>query len=83
MNPAPNGFKHVTANGLSFDRCPKAWLRDEAKGASEMISDWHWLETHGVMPLGGGKLDQPARFVSAVDVIERELAVMKRAKDAP
>ena len=40
---------------------------------------WQWLRLHkhfqtGVMPYGGGLMDQPARFIDAMDVINDQNA---------
>ena len=64
------GFKHVTRGGLRFDRCPKAWIRDEAREAAQFLEDFAFLDRFGVLPEPGGKLDQDPRFLQSVDVIE-------------
>ena len=78
--PAVPAFVHVTRNGLRFDRCPKAWLRDEAAGAVALIDDWRHYNEHGVMPRAGGRHDQSPRFIDAVETIDDELVRLKRHK---
>lgn len=63
----------MTVWGQSFDRCPKAWLRDEAPSARENLEDWGMLQQHGIMLCGGGLLDQPARYVDAMRTIDVEI----------
>lgn len=66
---------HVTKLGQRFDRCPKAWLRDEGCAAQEMLADYSWLKRYGILPCSGGRLDQHPRFLEAVEIIEREMAL--------
>ena len=85
MNQSGQGFKHVTRGGLRFDRCPKAWIRDEARGASQFLSDFVFLDKYQILPNEGGRLDQCPRFLEAVDIISDTRAGMddaaeKRAK---
>ena len=85
MNQSGQGFKHVTRGGLRFDRCPKAWIRDEARGASQFLSDFVFLDKYQILPDEGGRLDQCPRFLEAVDIISDTRAGMddaaeKRAK---
>ena len=63
---------------MSLKRCPKAWLTDEAQGEEQMVGDYHWLREHKTPVLAGGLLDQPARYVESVGIIETELAVIRR-----
>lgn len=77
VDPAPGSFKHVTKYAQSFDRCPKAWLRDDAPRSREDLDDWRMLRHHGVMLEAGGLLDQPARYVDAVQVIDGELSACR------
>ncbi len=70
MNAKGQGFKHVTRGGLRFDRCPKAWIRDDAQAESLFLADFVFLENHKILPDPGGRLDQCPRFLEAVDVIQ-------------
>jgi hypothetical protein len=67
----------VTTLGQSFDRCPKAWLRDEAPAARGYLDDWSMLQRHGVMLCGGGLLDQPAIYIEAMHEIDHEVATTR------
>lgn len=67
----PGSFKHVTKKGLSFDRCPKAWLRDSAAWCVSLLADYRWFTQHGVLPMAGGKMDQDPRFIDAVNVLDQ------------
>ena len=69
---AAENFKHVTRNGLRFDRCPKAWVRDEAQQESLFLADFVFLDNHKILPNPGGRLDQCPRFLEAVDIIQIE-----------
>jgi hypothetical protein len=62
----------VTSFGQTFDRCPLAWVRDEAAAARAALDDWTMLKSHGVMLAAGGLLDQPASYVDALRVIDDE-----------
>ncbi|MEK0431090.1 MAG: hypothetical protein RL139_894 [Gemmatimonadota bacterium] len=85
MNERPLDFVHVVPGVGRFDRCPKAWLRDEAAAPSLIISDYNWLKLHGVMPRAGGLLDQDPRFVEGATIITEEIyrAQRRRAEQAP
>jgi len=82
VNPPQGRFKHVTALGLSFDRCPKAWLRDDAgPEVTDALEDWA-RAGRGALPLAGGYLDQPARFVEASRLIDAEVEVCQRVAES-
>ena len=77
-------FRHVTRGGLRFERCPKSWIRDEAREASQFVGDFAFLDRFNVLPNEGGRLDQCPRFLEAIDVIEiarseAQSAAQKRA----
>lgn len=81
MNQLGRGFRHVTRGGLRFDRCPKAWVKDEARSAALVLSDFVFLDKHKIMPDPGGRLDQSPRFLESVDIIEQTRAEIREAKD--
>ncbi len=58
---------------VRLDRCPKAFIRDDAPEAEAQIGDFRWLQRYGVAPREGGRLAQDAAFIDAVDVFESEL----------
>ena len=53
-----------------FDRCPKAWLRDEAARELSWVRDHARYVSHRVMPHAGGWLDQSPLWVEACSVID-------------
>jgi hypothetical protein len=66
-------FLHVLPKaGLSFRRCPKAWLRDDSLDSINLMRDYRWLRDHNILPRAGGKMDQDARYVDAVDIMAEE-----------
>lgn len=69
---AVDGFRHVTVLGQLFERCPKAWARDEAQREIEVLRQADALQRWGALPCAGGLDDQPAAFVAALDVIDDE-----------
>lgn len=74
-NPGTKATSTIrTASSGEFDRCPKAWVREDVPFAAQYLSDYRWLKEYGVMPKAGGKIDQSPRFISAIDVIENEIA---------
>lgn len=81
MNQRPIGFRHVTRGGLRFDRCPKAWVRDDAAGVSSFLDDFVYLDKHGIQPNHGGKLDQSPRFLQAVGIIEAAREGIRAAQE--
>ena len=70
-------FKHVTKTGLSFNKCPKYWLNHDARQAKEYIEDFAFFKKYGTLPDPGGRLDQTAGFINAVEIIENELEKLK------
>lgn len=62
----------MTRWGDRFDRCPKAWLRDEVGPLADLMEDAEVLRTQGLLPHAGGRLDQHPRFLEAVRVLELE-----------
>lgn len=69
----------VTISSGKFPRCPKAWLREDGAEATQFFSDYLWMRRYRETPNAGGKLDQTARFVHAVDVIEAEMFAIEEA----
>tara|TARA_Y100001956_G_C4074733_1_gene165587 strand:- start:368 stop:616 length:249 start_codon:yes stop_codon:yes gene_type:complete len=67
----------VTKLGQIFKVCPKKWLKEEGESAQHHIDDYFWLKNYNVLPREGAKLDQDARFVAAVNVIDAEARVLK------
>lgn len=70
---------HVTKIGQRFNRCPRAWLRDEGGEVLDWMADRAFLVTHGILPDAGGRLDQHPKFLAAIDVIAYEEEVTARA----
>jgi hypothetical protein len=71
------GFTHYVRAAGKFDRCPKAWLRDEGAAAQLAIDDFHFWRKYGVLPRAGGRLDQHPKFLEAVEIIEEEILAAK------
>lgn len=40
------------------------------------LAGWQRMKQHGILPLGGGYLDQTQGFLSAMDMIDEEIANM-------
>jgi hypothetical protein len=76
-----SSFKHVTSNGMSFDRCPKSWLRDEAQDQIGILNDWHWLKSHNIPPYSGGRYEQNPLFVESCDIIDGEVSVLQKREE--
>jgi len=83
---AEPGYSHVTVLGQVFERCPKAWARDDAHAEAELLRQADALERWGVLPVAGGLDDQPAAFVDALDVISdaqtQARLALQRAQEA-
>lgn len=62
----------MTKFGHRFQRCPRAWLRDEGAKVEDYIRDVGFFRAHGVMPEAGGLLDQHPRFLEAAEIIADE-----------
>lgn len=45
----------------------------------QLIRDFGFLSRNGVLPVQGGLLDQPARFVEAVEIIDDERRIVADA----
>lgn len=56
-------------NGVEVDKCPKLMV-DEM---SIMLLKFYKHYKNGVLPVGGGLLDQSAFFYDAMNLIERNL----------
>jgi hypothetical protein len=70
--PGTKGAEHPVKIGRVleiFDRCPKAWLREEGAGLSRLVSDAFFFDAYKIAPCGGGLLDQPSKFVDALNVV--------------
>ncbi len=67
----------MTENGVRFDSCPVAWLSEHEEECM-LVDDVIWLREHGVLPVAGGLLDQPARFVRAVAIVSNAIAKADR-----
>jgi len=88
VNPPPGRFTYrivhqvdgATVGMELFDRCPKAFLRDEIPDAPDLISDHRWLRAFNVLPCVGAKLEQDPRFITAVEVLETEVAREEQAR---
>jgi len=63
----------VTQLGGRFDRCPKAWLRDDASEEAELIGDVMAFREHHIAPCAGGLLDQPPLWVEAGEEVVFQL----------
>ena len=50
--------------------------------AQQFIDDYFWLKKYNILPREGAKLEQDARFISAVAVIEAEAHVLKEHYEA-
>jgi hypothetical protein len=57
-----------------FDRCPHAWLRDEARAEADLVDDVLFYERDGILPHAGGRLDQSPAFVEALTIVREERA---------
>ena len=64
-------------NDWEFTRCPKILVE---RKSVEYLSAYFFF-TKGYLPNPGGWLDQPAKFVEAVILIEREIARMKESEE--
>ncbi len=73
------GYVERSALGDRFDRCAKAWYRDNAPG--ELFADYTRAKA-GLMPCAGGALEQPAKFLEAVELIDEAKASAKAAREA-
>ena len=71
----------MTQLGGRFDRCPKAWLRDDASEEAELIGDVMAFREHHIAPCAGGLLDQPPLWVEALGVVDEQIAKIKGAAD--
>lgn len=56
---------------LRLNQCPLAWIATTGKRAVEWCEDYKWLQ-RGILPHAGGRLDQPSKWVAAMDHVELE-----------
>jgi hypothetical protein len=61
----------------TFERCPKAMLRDELAEAREYVEDALVFREHGLPPRDGGLDSQPGRWVDALAIVDQEIATVK------
>lgn len=73
------GYLERSALGDRYARCPKAWYRDNAPG--ELFEDYTRAKA-GLLPCAGGALEQPAKFLEALDLIDRARAAAKAEAQA-
>jgi hypothetical protein len=66
-----------------FDRCPQAWLRDEAAEAVDAIEDVQALDADGMMPGPGGRLDQSPRFLEAIPIVREQRVLVSKSRTTP
>jgi hypothetical protein len=60
----------VIKGGFMFPRCPTSWIRNEGAELSALYADAAMFIDRGVLPHGGGMLDQPARFLQALAIVQ-------------
>lgn len=63
-------------------RCPKAMIQEDLAWAFNLYRDWTFFKHSGVMPDAGGRHDQSALFIDAVDVIEAEIFEIKKEAES-
>jgi hypothetical protein len=65
-----HGPGYSLVDGTRFWRCPRLAERDPQVVA--YLRAYLWYEHHGTLPVAGALLDQPAKLVSAFEVIRTE-----------
>lgn len=55
-----------------FDRCPKAWERDEAAPEADLFADVVTFRRFGALPKSGGMHDQDPQFLEALNYLAAE-----------
>ena len=73
-SPIPGMWK---LNDWEFTRCPRTLV--ERKSGDFLSAYFFFIK--GYLPNPGGWLDQPAKFVEAVVLIEREIERMKESEE--
>ena len=53
----------------------------EARQESGFVNDWGWLEKYRVLPRAGGLLDQPPKWVEAINIIVAEQQAVEALTD--
>lgn len=61
-----------------FERCPLRWLLEEATEEMALVRDYAFFRDHGVLPHGGGRRDQPARWIDALPTLSSSYADVMR-----
>lgn len=72
--PGAKGYEHPVKLGQAleiFDRCPKAWLREEGSGVYQGVCDAMFFDVHRVPPCSGGLLDQPSKFIDTLNIVTK------------
>jgi len=59
-----------------FQRCPHAWLRDEAAAAAALVHDALAFERDRILPDAGGRLDQSPHFLECLDIVREQRLVV-------
>lgn len=69
----------MTKLGQRWERCPKAWLRDEGQEAMGMLADHTTFESTRILPRAGGMHDQDPKFVEALPLMREERELVRAA----
>ena len=64
-----------------FDRCPKAWLEQDARAEALLIGEASLFRERNILPRSGGWRDQDPKFVEALAIVDVELAKLKKWAD--
>jgi hypothetical protein len=76
--PHRDGMGYRFSDGEPFWICPRLYERDRQLVA--YLETYLWYEHKGTMPVAGGLLDQPAKWVEAMEVIRTEFRRIERAR---
>lgn len=66
--------------GDTFDRCPKAWLVQDASDVGYLFSAFRILERYQILPQGGGYDDQSPHFIEALEIMRAGSFAMGRIR---
>ena len=55
-------------------------MRDDARTVRDLVDDVGLFRAHGLPPRGGGLLDQEAKFLEAVKIVESEIQKLQTWK---
>lgn len=66
--------------GDTFDRCPKAWLTQDALDVAYLFTAFRVLERYQILPQGGGYDDQSPHFIEALEIMRSGSLVMGRLR---